>query len=108
DVRGDPGFLEGEEVSGPAAPHLDVVDDHQHVVLAAQFGETTQPLGAGGVDATLALDRLHDHRGGLVQTGPAVLQQAAQPQEVRGPTVEVVVEGHGRDVIERDTRAATL
>ena len=81
----DAGLLEGEEGAGAAAAHLDVVDDQQHVVALAQLGQRAQPLGAGDVDAALALHRLDDHGGGLVEAGALVVQQPLEPQEVRRP-----------------------
>ena len=103
-----PGLLEGEERAGAAAAHLDVVDDQQHVAALAQVGEGAQPLRAGDVDAALALDRLDDHRGGLVEAGALVLQQPLEPQEVRHLAVEVVVERHRGAVHQRDAGAGPL
>ena len=104
----DPGLLEAEEPAGAAAAHLDVVDDQQDLVLLAQIREAPQPLGAGGVDAALALHRLDDHGGGLVQPGAAVGEQALEVHEVGDDLAEVVVEGHRGRVHQRDAGAAAL
>src|SRR5690606_17003459 len=93
DVRLDACFLEAEERPGAAAAHLHVVDDQQDLVPLAQLGQRPQPLGSRRVDAALALQRLHDHRGRLVQPAAGVLQQLLQVEEVRELAVEVVVIG---------------
>src|SRR5699024_3102339 len=84
DVRVEAELLEGEELAGPTAAGLDVVDDEQDLVLPAQLLELLEPLPASGLEAALALDGLDDDRGGQVVTGPAVAPDALEPGEVRG------------------------
>src|SRR5690625_2455233 len=108
DVRHDAGLLEAEEVAGAAAAHLDVVDDEQDLVALAQVRQAAQPLRAGGVDAALALDRLDDDGGRLVEATARVGEQPLEVEEVLDIAVEVVVEGHRRGVHERDTGTAAL
>lgn len=102
------GLLEREERPRASAAHLDVVDDQEHVAAVAQVGERPQPLGARHIDAALALHRLDDHGGGLVETGALVLQEPLEPEEVRYPAVEVVVERHRGAVHQRDTGPGPL
>ena len=66
DVRHDAGALEGEEPAGAGAAHLDVVHDHQDVVLVAQGADPLEPLHGEGVDAAVGLDGLQDDGRGLL------------------------------------------
>src|SRR5690606_10838493 len=51
DVRTDTGLLKTEETASSAATDLNVIDDQQHVVLAAQTLQLTQPALCGNVHA---------------------------------------------------------
>ena len=66
DVRLDADIVEAEEGAGTTAAGLDVVQDQQHVVLAADALQVAQPVEAGRVDAALALYGFHDHGGRMV------------------------------------------
>src|SRR5699024_10947533 len=107
-VRVDAGLLEAEELTGAAAAHLDVVHAQQDLVLLAQIGQAAQPLGAGGVDAALALDGLDDPRGGPVQAAAAVRAPTPAVPEVRSDLAEVLVEAHRPGAHQRDAGAAAL
>src|SRR3546814_9409673 len=61
DIGLDAGRLEAEKIAGAPAPHLDVVDDEQHVVRAAHAFELFEPAPACDIHAALALYRLDDH-----------------------------------------------
>lgn len=93
-----------KNATGAAAAHLDVVDDQEHVAAAAEIGQRPQPLGPRHIDAALALYRFDDHGRGLVETRTLVLEKPLEPEEVRDPAVEVVVERHRRAVHQRDLR----
>src|SRR3546814_19626465 len=56
DIGLDAGRLEAEKIAGPPAPHLDVVDDEQHVVRAAHAFELFEPAPACDIHAALRSD----------------------------------------------------
>src|SRR5690606_24098328 len=78
DVGDDAGLLEAEERARAAAAHLDIVDDEEDLVLAAEVREPSEPFSARSVDAALALHRLDDDRGGQVEPAAAVLEEPAE------------------------------
>ncbi len=63
DIRLDTGFLEAEEGAGAPAASLDVINNQQHVVLAAHGFQVAQPLETRSVDAALALHGLYQDGG---------------------------------------------
>ena len=75
---------------------------------AAQLFKSLQPLVTCGVKTALGLCCLDDHRGGLVQPTPGVIQQTLEPEEIRHLAVEIVVVGHRSGVHQRDTGTASL
>ncbi len=75
DVGLDAHFLEAEEAAGTAATGLDIVDDQQHVVLAADLFQFAHPVGGSGVQTAFTLDHFHDDGGGLVHATARVAEQ---------------------------------
>ncbi len=51
-------------------PGLNLVQDQQHPAFVAELPQTGKVLGTRDVNSTFALDRLDQHRGGLVVEGP--------------------------------------
>ena len=96
-VRTDAGRLEAEESAGTATAGLDVVQDQQDVMLAAQFFQVLQPAHAGGIQTALALHRLDDHGGRQVDTAGLVLQQLVHHLDGIHFVAEVAAEGHAVD-----------
>src|SRR5690554_1082339 len=98
DVGLDAHFLEAEESAGTAAAGLDVIDDQQHVVLAAQLLQLAHPVSGGGVQAAFALDDFNDDRGGLVHAAARVAEQLVHHRDGVDLVAEVVGIGHAADV----------
>ena len=57
--------LMSPELTGATQTALDLVVDEERVGVIANLSQTAQKLGVGGVDTTLALHRLHEHRASL-------------------------------------------
>ncbi len=108
DVRVEPRLLEAEERARASATGLDVVDDQQDFPFAADGFEPFQPLEAGGVDAPLALHRLHDHGRGQVQAAAAVCQHGLEQVESIHVLAHITVEGQPEDTVERHARPLAL
>ncbi len=108
DVRMDAHFLEAEEGPGAAATGLDVIDDQQHLVLAAELLELAHPLGRRGVQSAFALHHLDDHRGGLVDAAGGVGEQLVHHADGVGLVAEVVGVRHPADIGEADAGAAAV
>ncbi len=96
--------------NGPVRPHpdLDVVDDQQDVVLAAEGRQPLEPGELGDVDAPLGLHRLDDHRRRQVDAAPLVAQQGVEILERVDVVAEVAVVGHAGGMGERNSRAAAF
>ena len=63
------GVLVGPQRAGPAQPALDLVEDERGAVGVARGARGAQDVLAELVDAALALDRLEQHRGGVLVDG---------------------------------------
>ena len=59
-------MLVGEPAPGPAEPGLDLVEDQEHAARVAQAPELAQISVRRHDDAGLALDRLDQHRAGIL------------------------------------------
>src|SRR5690606_3603297 len=108
DVRLDAHLLEAEEGAGAAATGLDVVDDQQHVVLAADLFQLAHPVGGGRVQAAFALDHFDDHGGGLVHAAARVAEQLVHHRDGVDLVTEVVGVGHAADVGQRYAGGTTV
>src|SRR5690606_11881636 len=75
DVRLDAHFFKAEKGTRPATTGLDVIDDQQHFVLAAELLKLTHPLGGSSVQTTFTLYDFDDHRRGLVDAAARIAQQ---------------------------------
>ena len=102
DVGHDARGLEREEVAGPAAARLDVVDDQEHAVPGADRSQVPQPFGAGDVQAAFALHALDDRSGGLVEAGGRVRQRPVEILDRVHARAEIAVIGHDRASGQRD------
>ncbi len=108
DVRLDAHFLEAEEAAGTAATGLDVVDDQQHPVLAAEFFQLAYPLGRSRVQAAFALDDFDDDRGRLVDAAGRVGEQLVHHRDGVDLIAEVVGVGHAADIAQRHAGSAAM
>ena len=69
-VRDEPPFpLVGEQPSGPAESALDLVEHQQRTMRPAALGDRREEAVLGRHHAPLPLDRLHEHRAGVVPDG---------------------------------------
>ncbi len=94
--------------AGPAAAGLDVVDDQQDVVAAADLGEAAHPFEARHVQPAFALQGLDDDRRRAVEARAGVAQHAVEKAERIEPFAHEAVVRHRGAVAERDARAGAL
>ena len=74
----------GEGAAGPSQTRLDLVGDHEHAALAADRPHVAQEAFRRDDHATLALDRLEQHRDGPVTVSSmTALSAAASPYGTR-------------------------
>src|SRR5690554_393335 len=105
DVGLDAGFLKAEEVPGAAAAGLDVVDDQQYIVLAADLLQVAQPFGRGHVEPAFTLYRLHDDRGREVAAATVVGEHLVEVLGGVGVLAHVAVKGNVGDPLQVDAGA---
>src|SRR5690606_26414541 len=96
--RLDAHFLEAEEGAGTATASLDVVNDEQHVVLAAELFQLAHPVGGRSIQAAFTLDHFDNYGGGLVHAAARVAEQLVHHRDGIDLVTEVVGVGHAADV----------
>ena len=74
-------------------------------MLAANGGQTAQPLGPGGIDSTLALNGLNDHTSGMIQIAAAIGQGIGENVERIDNLTHCAIVGHEDRIMKAYTRA---
>ena len=108
DVWLDAHLFKAEEGAGSTAAGLNVINNQQHVVLAAQFFQFAHPVGRCGIQAAFALNHLNNYCSRLVDTAARVAEHLVHHGDGVDLVTEVVGVGHAADVSQRYAGSAAV
>src|SRR5690606_16539450 len=94
DVRRNAGLFETEERAGAAAASLNVVNDEQNAMAAADRFQGFQPALAGDVQTAFTLYRFNDYGCGSIHSARGVSQHFVEQAGGIQPVAHVAIVGH--------------